>query len=171
METMWQNLGIGSVLVLAGLLSGCVERRSFITSEPLGATVFHNGQPIGATPVDDYFIYYGDQEYTLVKDGYETLRVRQPVPAPWYEYPLVDFISENLIPWKIRDVRRFPTHQLQPLQTPRGDQVLSRAQDLRGRGQTLGPPRPPGADTPGSPLTPARKPLEGPSPMPPASDL
>ena len=42
------------------------------------------------------FIYYGTREIRLVKPGYETLTVNQPIPAPWYQIPPIDFASENL---------------------------------------------------------------------------
>lgn len=129
------------VLLLAavlsvGLATGCVERRYVITSDPPGAIVYRNGEIIGATPVDDHFIYYGKYHFTLVKDGYEPLQVDQPIPAPWYEYPLVDFFSENIYPGKVEDVRTFH-YQLVPLQAVQTDQLLQQAQQLRERGRTL----------------------------------
>src|SRR5947209_14074171 len=80
------------VALTLGLLTGCVERRYVITSDPPGAVVLRNGQPIGATPVDDYFVYYGKYNFTLIKEGYETLPVVQNIPTPWYESFGVDFI-------------------------------------------------------------------------------
>jgi hypothetical protein len=127
-----------ALLALAGLTAGCVERRYVVTSEPPGALVYRDGRPIGTTPVDDSFLFYGKYHFTLVKDGYETLQVEEDFTAPWYEYPPLDFISENLWPWKIRDVRR-PGYQLQPLQQVRHDDVLNRANDLRAREKTLVP--------------------------------
>ena len=40
-----------------------------------------------------------------IKPGYETLTVNQPIPTPWYQIPPLDFVSENLVPTKIRDNR------------------------------------------------------------------
>lgn len=139
----------------AGLLTGCVERRYVITSDPPGAIVLRNGQPIGATPADDHFIYYGNYEFTLVKEGYETLKVQQKIPAPWYEYYPLDFISENLIPYRIEDVRRFH-YQLQPRKVVQTDQLLQDAQNLRNRGMSVEPPPPDelGAPTPVPPPPP-----------------
>jgi hypothetical protein len=127
------------VLTAAALLTGCVDRRYVITSDPPGAAVFRNGKFIGSTPADDHFIYYGNYHYTLVADGYETLQVDQCISPPWYEYPAIDFISENVYPFTIHDVRRFH-YQMQPLQLPNSQDVLNRAQELRGRGQLIGPP-------------------------------
>jgi hypothetical protein len=132
----------GCVLLAAGLLGGCVERRFLITSNPPGAAVYREGQLIGMTPADDFFTYYGDREYVLVLNGYETLKVRQPAPSPWYEIPPIDFISENLWPFKIRDVRRPEPYQLQPLQVTNPNQVLERGTQLRNQGRTIGEQQP-----------------------------
>src|SRR5437016_1011964 len=53
--------------------AGCVTRRFVITSNPPGAVVFRDGQPIGLTPVEQPFIYYGRYRFRLVKDGFEPL--------------------------------------------------------------------------------------------------
>src|SRR5262249_10209746 len=58
------------LLACAGLLTGCVERRFVITTEPPGAIVYdERGMPTGAAPTDRTFVYYGDYQFTLVKDG------------------------------------------------------------------------------------------------------
>src|SRR5262249_46494932 len=98
----------------------------------------------------------------------QTLHVLQPVRPPWWEIPPLDFVAENVIPFKIRDIRRF-SYPMQPLQTvPSGD-VLQRGSILRQQGQALGEPRPivvaPASTTPAVPAaTPA------PATMPPAPD-
>ena len=56
---------------------------------------------------DREFTYYGTYRFTLVRDGFQTMTVEEHVKAPWYEIIGLDFISENLIPWTIPDVRRF----------------------------------------------------------------
>jgi PEGA domain len=131
----------------AALLAGCVERRYVITSDPPGAVVYKNGQPLGATPVDDHFVYYGKYDFVLIKEGYETLAVEQEIPTPWYEVFPLDFISENLIAWPITDVRRFH-YRLEPRRQVQTDKLLQDAGALRARGQSIGtpvplPPRPP----------------------------
>src|SRR5262245_24692183 len=134
-------------LLCATAQTGCVERKFVIESNPPGALVLRNGQPIGFTPVDDSFVYYGKYDWTLVKDGYETLHVTERIRTPWYEIPPLDFITENLIPFKIRDVRRL-NFNLEPRRNVRSDEVPQRAQELREKGKTLGDPAAPVAPTP-----------------------
>lgn len=128
-------LGVASCV---SLLAGCVDRRFVVTSDPPGALVLRNYQPIGAAPADDHFVYYGKYHFTLIKDGCQTMQVDQEVPAPWYEYVGLDFLSENLWPWKIEDVRRFH-YKLEPLPAVRSDQLLQDAEILRDRGRAVQP--------------------------------
>jgi hypothetical protein len=118
-------------------LAGCVERRFVIESDPPGALVLMNGQPIGATPVDGHFLYYGNYQFTLIKDGYETLQVDERFKAPWYQYFPIDFVSENLYPGKIDDVRRPEVYRLTPKLQPRTDALLGQAEQLRAQGRAL----------------------------------
>jgi hypothetical protein len=133
--------GLLGVAVAAGLLSGCVERRYVVLSDPPGAVVLRNDQPIGATPADDHFLFYGDYHFTLIKEGYETLQVTQHIPAPWYEYFPLEFISENLVPWTILDRREFK-FTLEPRRMPNSEQLLNEAQNLRNRNESIAPPVP-----------------------------
>jgi hypothetical protein len=146
----WRIPWLLATAVNAGLLSGCVERRYVVTSDPPGAIVLRNNEQIGATPVDDHFVYYGNYHFTLIKDGYQTLQVDQEICAPWYQYIPLDFFSENLVPWRVVDVRRFH-YQLQPLQAVNSDDLLNRAQALRNRGQSIATSAPP---PPAGPLPP-----------------
>ena len=158
------------VLACAGE-SGCVQRRLTIRSNPPGALVYVDDYQLGTTPVSTDFVYYGTRKIRLVKSGHETLTVLQPIPTPWYEYPGLDFISENLIPGEIRD-ERVVDYQLQPQMVVPSPQLLERGENLRRgagipqgpappSGPTYGPPResrpglpasPPPATRPGSPF-------------------
>jgi hypothetical protein len=120
-------------------LSGCVERRFVIETDPPGALVLMNGQPLGTTPVDGSFVYYGNYTFTLIKDGYETQHVNQRISSPWYEWPGIDFASENLYPGKLEDVRRFH-YTLAPASQVNPQQLLQQAESLRNRGQQIPPP-------------------------------
>lgn len=145
------------LVFLASLLfaTGCVERRYVITTDPPGAIVLRNGQPIGATPVDDHFLYYGKYHFTVIKEGYETLQVDQDIKPPWYEIFPIEIFSEIFTPYQTIDRREFH-YQLEPRKILNPDQLIRDAQNLRNRGQTIGaeaPSQPPPAAPP--PATPS----------------
>jgi hypothetical protein len=156
------------VLVVAVLLPGvgCVRRRLNVRTNPPGALVYVDNQQIGTTPCSVDFVYYGTREIRLVKPGFETLTVNQPIPTPWYEYPPLDFISENLVASKIRD-NRTVTYNLAPQVIVPTQELVDRANQLRQ--ETLGfPVTPAGAAIPvGAPpaVVPAA-PVIVPSPAP-----
>lgn len=135
----------GLMLVLAALTAagGCVERRMTIRSNPPGAMVYVDDYEIGTTPVSTSYIYYGTRKIRLVKDGYETLTIYQPMPTPWYEWLGIDFVSENLWPHKIRDERSF-MYQMQPMVVVPPETLLDRAQQLREANRSIpaAPPAP-----------------------------
>ena len=110
--------------------SGCVRRRLNVRTNPPGALVYVDNQQIGTTPCSVDFTYYGTREIRLVKPGYETLTVNQPIPTPWYQIPPLDFVSENLAPTKIRD-NRSVTYNLAPQLIVPTQQLLDRANELR----------------------------------------
>jgi hypothetical protein len=142
-----------AALIALATATGCVERRFIVTSDPPGATVLRNHQALGFAPADDHFVYYGNYHFTLVKDGFETLQVDQNIPTPWYEYFPLDFFSENLVPWKIQDVRRFHYH-MEPVRAANTSELLDRAQELRTRGQAIGAPAAPQPVPPALPAPP-----------------
>lgn len=128
-RALW--LGILLAVVLLPSQSGCVSRRMTIRSNPPGALVYVDDYEIGATPVSTNFTYYGTRKIRLVKDGYETLTVMQSIPTPWYQYVPIDLIAENFVPGEIRDSRVLD-YQLKPQMVVPTDQLLSRAESLRG---------------------------------------
>jgi hypothetical protein len=173
---------LAAPLLLAALTTGCVTRRYVITSDPPGAIVYRNGQPIGATPVEEQFVYYGKYNFRLVKDGYEPVDVAASIDPPWYEYPGLDFVFENFYLLKLSDVHRLH-YELKPLQTVRHDDVRRQADVLRARGKQIVPkpaapnplgPAPAGGAPrvlpPGTPVAPATPgsavPPAGPTPPP-----
>ena len=131
-----------SSLFLSGVaaLSGCVERRYTLRTEPPGALAIVNGEEIGPTPVSRSFYYYGDREITFLLDGYETKTVIQPVKAPWWDNLLTEFFSENLVPFTLRDEREFK-YELTPAQAPRADDLRNRAEQLRSEARITPKPR------------------------------
>lgn len=130
---------LGLVAVLLGLNSGCVVRRYTLRTEPPGALAIVNGEEIGPTPVSRSYTYYGDREITFLKDGYETKTVIQPVAAPWWDNILTEFLSENIVPFTLRDEREFK-FDLQPATSPRANDLQDRAEALRAESHL--PPKP-----------------------------
>jgi hypothetical protein len=132
------------VLVLATLavvtLDGCVKRRYTIRTDPPGVLAFVNGAEVGATPVSKSFTYYGTREILLVSPDGTQKRVLQDVDAPWWDNAVTDFVSENLLPFTLRDEREFK-YTIEPSpNTPKAD-LLARAQALRQEAQGPIPPR------------------------------
>jgi hypothetical protein len=125
--------------VVAG--AGCVQRRMTIRSNPPGALVYVDDYQIGTTPVSTDFVYYGTRKIRLVKDGYETLTVRQPFPIPWYEIFPLDFVSENLWPGEIRDERVVDLAMMPAAATP-PEEVVARAEQSRLSAGSLPAPQP-----------------------------
>ena len=151
---------------------GCVRRRLNVRTNPPGALVYVDNQQIGTTPCSVDFVYYGTREIRLVKPGFETLTVNQPIPTPWYQYPPLDFISENLIATKIRD-NRTVTYNLAPQVIVPTGELVDRANLLRQDAMQY-PVTNVGATVaiPGTPLvvpTSGPVPVPGPDIAPPAS--
>ena len=182
------------LVVLTGLIVICldyetslakVRRRLTITSNPPGAVVFVDDREIGITPVSTSFTYYGTRKIQLVLEGFETLTVKRTFSPPWYQWPVVDFISENMIRRELRD-ERVVDFRMVPQRIVPSDQLLLRAQRLRDRSRQgvvpESPTRPSGnrnrrtpppvprtpvpSQVPAEPAVPLR-----PQPMPPLSDL
>ncbi len=128
-ERFGKRAALLGLCVLA--FAGCVQRRLIVRSNPPGARVIvDDTYEMGVTPVAFNYTYYGTRKIKLVRDGYETLTVYQYIPPPWYQYPGLDFITENLVPWEIRD-ERVVQFQLVPQAVVPTEQVLRRAEDLR----------------------------------------
>jgi len=140
-------------LSLNAAMSGCVQRRMTIRSEPPGAMVYVDDYQIGNTPVSTDFVYYGTRKIRLVKDGYETLTVRQPIPMPWYQIFPLDFVTENVWPGEIRDERNVSLTMVPAAATP-PEQVVARAEQSRASARALpgATAAPPAATLPAPPL-------------------
>ena len=119
-----------SFCAIVVLTSGCVHRRLTVRSNPPGAAVYVDNQEIGTTPVTANYTYYGTREIRLEKAGFETLTVKQNLRPPWYQFPVLDFISENMLPHDIRDERELDFAMVPQIVVPR-EQILHRARQLR----------------------------------------
>jgi hypothetical protein len=128
-------VAVASLLVCCAVTAGCVQRRLTIRSNPEGAVAYVDDVEIGTTPVSTDFIYYGTRKIRLVKDGYETLTVMQPVQAPWYQWVPIDFVAENLWPSEIRDERLLDFRMTPRMITPT-EELRARAEELRNANRT-----------------------------------
>lgn len=144
-----------ALLIVASLSAGgCVRRRLTVRTSPPGAQVFVDDQEIGTTPCSASFVYYGTRKITIMKDGYKTENVWQTFNPPWYEFPVAEFVSENLVAREVRD-ERIVDVQLAPLEIVPPAQLRERAQTLRDSAQT-------GAITPLLHLPDGAKPVQQP---------
>ena len=142
-SSLWRAFSLGTMSCVAVILLisvGCVQRRMTVRSNPPGALVYVDDYQIGTTPVSTDFVYYGTRKIRLIKDGYDTLTVQQPFPVPWYEIFPLDFVTENLWPWEIRDERVVDLAMV-PAGTVPAEAVVSRA-ELARRSAGSGPPVP-----------------------------
>ncbi len=154
-------------LLCTTLACGCVERTYTVLTNPPGAILLENGHEVGPTPAIRAFRYYGTYRFILFASGYQTLVVDQPIRAPWYEYFPLDFITENLIPWTIRDRREF-RYDLIPLEVVPANVVLDRATQVRAEGQKVGEPLAPPVALPGQTVTPPCPPTSPPAQIAPS---
>jgi hypothetical protein len=115
-------------------LSGCVERRYTIRTDPPGAAVIANGEFIGNTPVSKSFVFYGDRSFRIIKEGYATKDVVEHFSAPWYDNYLTEFFTENLNPYTFRDEVEF-NYKLEPARPADPVALLNQAETIRALGQ------------------------------------
>ncbi len=121
-----------SLAAVTSALTGCVERRLEITSEPAGAMVFLADEPIGRTPLTVPFTWYGDYEVILRLDNHQALQTHAQINAPWYDIPPWDLVSQAMVPWTYHyNVTRH--YQLEPLTQPTDRQLIDRATQLQQR--------------------------------------
>jgi hypothetical protein len=155
------------LLLLAGVTGlGCVQRRLTIRSNPPGALVFVDNYELGTTPVSTDYVYYGTRKIRIIKDGFETLNVKQWIPPPWYEIFPLDFVIENIVPFEIRDQRTLD-FQLSPQVIVPTEQLLSRAENLRRGSKSEGYVPPPQVKQPTGIVAPPWLPtISGTNPVP-----
>ena len=131
----WLRCGLLLAIVCQAFsLVGCVSRRMTIVSNPPGAMTLLEGREIGYTPASADFTWYGTRQVTLIKDGYETKTQLVTIPAPWYQWPVIEFFADNLMPSRVTDRRTF-NFELQPKQMVPDEDLRSRARQLRSEAQ------------------------------------
>jgi hypothetical protein len=125
-----------AAVILAVALSGCVRRTIRITTEPPNALVFLNDQEIGRSEVSTDFLWYGDYDVIIRKEGRQTLHTNWVIKPPWYQIVPIDFFAEVLWPGQIHDVRR-RHFVLEPQELPMTDELIGRAEETRTRALDL----------------------------------
>jgi hypothetical protein len=119
------------VLTLA-VAVGCVERTMQIDTDPPGAIVYLNDQEVGRTPVRRDFLWYGNYDVVVRKEGYDTLKTTKWVVAPIWQWPPIDLIAD-LLPLRLKDERKV-AYMLHPSSTQPAvpEDILARANEMQG---------------------------------------
>ncbi len=112
--------------------TGCVRRRMTVRTSPPGAMVYVDHQSIGTTPVSANFTYYGTRQFEIIKDGYRTEKFLRKFNPPWYEWPVLDFISESVWPFEKRDERILDV-QLSPEVIVPTEALIKSGEELRSQ--------------------------------------
>ena len=118
-------------VLLAG--SGCVRRTISITSTPPGALVWLNDREVGRTPLEVGFLYYGEYDVRLAKEGYEPLHTSGKADPPLWDLPGPDLVSE-LMPVDAKSRIEW-TFDLEPVKEDEAG-LLDRAHELRKQLET-----------------------------------
>ncbi|MCY2960406.1 MAG: PEGA domain-containing protein [Planctomycetota bacterium] len=138
MRARWKgDRGAYGLLVVAAALplGGCAtERKLIVTSTPPGALVRLDDTIVGSTPYEIAFDAYGTRRITLYKQGYATTSRQVVIDAPWYLIFPIDIVTEVLLPFGWKDIRRIEIPMAQdvgPVTRPDLAAVLQRAESLR----------------------------------------
>ena len=114
-------------ILCACFLPGCVKRTTSITSAPSGALVWVNDREVGRTPVDVDFLYYGEYDVRVEKDGQEPIMTTKWARSTSWDLPVLDIVvesvsdQETVIEWHFDLVKRNDNPEL----------LLLRAHELR----------------------------------------
>ena len=127
-----------------------------IRSDPTGAPVWLDEQPVGATPLDLPFTHYGARRIRVgplrdendKRTHAEMERVVEVEP-PWYEKWPIDFFAEALYPGRLIDEHRvppfvLPTVGIAPEDEDRAKRLRADAEAFRERALGTIPERAPG---------------------------
>jgi hypothetical protein len=106
---------------------GCVKRTISISSTPSGALVWVNDREVGRTPVDIDFLYFGEYDVRVEKDGLEPIMTTRWAKSSSWDLPVLDIVvesvsdQETVIGWHFDLVKRNDNPEL----------LLLRAHELR----------------------------------------
>jgi hypothetical protein len=133
------------LLILVAIIfafSGCVSRLLTVKTEPSNALVYIDDELIGESPVTMPFTYYGTRKIMIERkdeDGvltHERTIAFEKIKAPIYEVFPLDFFSELVWPFKLKDdqVLSLNLVALEPLSIKeQQEKVLKNAEELRQR--------------------------------------
>ncbi len=116
------------------IVPGCVHRRATIRTDPPGALISVGDREIGHSPASFDFTWYGTEEVTIRRDGYEMESHYIKLRRPWYQIPPLDLITDNLLPGRIQDRQEF-NFQLRPRVVVPGTELLERGNALRSEAE------------------------------------
>lgn len=116
-------------LITAVILSGCVERKLTINTEPQGAMVVLNDEEIGNSPVTVSFEWYGDYNVRVSKKGFETLKTHRKLKGPWYDGFPFDLLT-LLNPERTVDEYEW-TFELEPKKEVSREELIENAEELK----------------------------------------
>jgi len=139
-----------AALGLALLAGSCaVERVLAVESDPPGASVQLDGQPIGNTPLEHRFQHYGKRLLTINLTGYSTWNRQLALRTPWWSYFPLDIVSEVVLPfgWKDR-------HEVRAQLVPHvGEVAVGDLREVLRRAEALRSVTNPDADQPAQPAS------------------
>jgi hypothetical protein len=78
------------------------------------------------------FLWYGDYDVIIRKEGYKTLKTHWNIEPPWYQVVPIDFFAEVLWPGKIHD-QRSRHFTLEVDTPPTKEELIERALETRDR--------------------------------------
>ena len=122
-------------MVLLLISAGCVERTITVRTDPPNALVTVNEVEQGRSPVTFPFTWYGTYRVRVESPEYETLETYRLAEAPIYQWPVLDFISEILLPFKFHDHHDWQ-FTLNPRPTVTPEELIDRAKEFRSEAQT-----------------------------------
>ncbi|MBL8876173.1 MAG: PEGA domain-containing protein [Phycisphaerae bacterium] len=119
--------------LLGAALAGCSQKVIEITTEPSGALVTLNDVPVGRTPLQTGFTYYGDYDIQIRKEGFEPIRTKATAWTPLYERPPLDLATapipyESVVRWHFT---LEPALEKRESKQQFEDGLISRARGLR----------------------------------------
>ena len=131
-EPVMSRFFLLSLFIAVFFVSGCVERRLTINTEPSGALVTLNDEDIGTSPVTIRFEWYGDYNVRISKDGYETLKTHRDLKGPWYDKFPFDFFAQIINPKRIVDSYEW-TFNLSRKIEPDREEMIERAEQMQSQ--------------------------------------